>query len=186
MWIILPQAPPTCLCNVEKLWHAVKRWMFFGQPLTGKEQYIVNWWPGAHTKANRIRVRSWTFIFEFGLWEKKNGSTTTGPKCHGFFPQSLGPWLFKTVLLNRPLPHVRNNLLMLKQKRNALRRVLALNLGEEMKGHEKEISVNIWNQLAWIFENCSVRWPREKKVLHSECHELILRCTELWCVNQVD
>lgn len=53
MWIILPQAPPTCLCNVEKLWHAVKRWMFFGQPLTGKEQYIVNWWPGAHTKANR-------------------------------------------------------------------------------------------------------------------------------------
>lgn len=71
---------------------------------------------------------------------------------------------------------------MLKQKRNALRRVLALNLGEEMKGHEKEISVNIWNQLGWIFENCSVRWPREKKVLHSECHELILR-TELWSVE---
>lgn len=72
---------------------------------------------------------------------------------------------------------------MLKQKRNALRRVLALNLGEEMKGYEKQISVNIWNQLGWIFENCSVRWPREKKVLHSECHELIFQSTELWRVK---
>lgn len=44
----------------QKLWHAVKRWMFFGQPLTGKEQYIVNWWPGAHTKAFSERETNWS------------------------------------------------------------------------------------------------------------------------------
>ena len=92
MWIILPQALPTCLCNV-KIVACCEKMDVFWQPLTGKEQYncelVARCTYQGQQKGKPIRVRSWTFIFEFGLWEKKNGSTTTGQNCHGF---SLNLW----------------------------------------------------------------------------------------------
>ncbi len=151
-WIILPQAPPTATkivgCCDWCFWQTLDR-----QGAVHCELVAGCTYQGR--KKGAIRVGHF-FFWDF----EKTGSTKTG--CMHVFlnllPFSRTSWRktnqrCNAVTINesiRPLLHVRNNWLMLKQKRSASRRVLALNL-EEMKKWK-----GMKNQFGWIFENCSV------------------------------
>ena len=81
----------------RKLWDAVID--VFDKPLIGKEQYIVNWWPGAHTKAEKREQLELDIFF---FWTLRKQDQQKQGVCMFFsifcrFQELLGGKLTKDV-----------------------------------------------------------------------------------------